>query len=102
MSKKKIKKIARQKNFGRTWPRPKFHEKIFVEQLENFARPRDSKTPQDPPKTVQDHPKTTQDRPKIAQDHPKTAQDRSKTKFSSKKVSKKESKRIRNLETHGC
>ena len=33
---------------------------------------------------------------------PQTAQDRSKTKFSSKKVSKKESKRLRNLETHGC
>ena len=79
--------------------------------------------PQDHPRPTQDHPKTTprppQDRPrppkiaprspktaprppKTAPRSPKTAQDRSKTKLSSRKVSKKESKRIRSLETHGC
>ena len=29
----------------------KIHEKILVEKIENFARPRNSKTPQDSPKT---------------------------------------------------
>ena len=64
-----------------------------------LAAPGSSKRLQERPKTA---PKTTQNRPKIAQDRPKTTQDRSQTKFSLKKVPKKESKRIRNLEAHVC
>ena len=64
------------------------------------------RSPQERPKTAHDRPKTTPRPPKIAPRSPKTTprppKIAPKTKFSSKKVSKKESQRIRNLETHGC
>ena len=54
------------------------------------------------PRAAQERPETAKDRPKTTQDRPRSPQDRPTSKLSSKKVSKKESKRIRNLETHGC